>query len=159
MENASKALIIAGAILISILLISVGIIIMNAINDPVQQGAGAAESQAIEMFNSKFITYEGDQKGSSLKTLASSINASNGTNEDHTITLVSATDDIKKMSEINASKTYVIEVMYAEKKMKGEAADVVKTPDNQAVKAKLAGPANAKSEIGYIYGLCITAVK
>ena len=29
MENASKALIIAGAILISILLISVGVIIMN----------------------------------------------------------------------------------------------------------------------------------
>ena len=54
MENASKALIIAGAILISILLISVGIIIMNAINEPVQQGASSAESQAIEMFNANY---------------------------------------------------------------------------------------------------------
>ena len=33
MENASKALIIAGAILISILLISVGVIIMNSTGD------------------------------------------------------------------------------------------------------------------------------
>ena len=54
MENASKALIIAGAILISILLISVGIIIMNAINDPVSKGADAATSQATQIFNSQF---------------------------------------------------------------------------------------------------------
>lgn len=33
MENASKALIIAGAVLISILLISVGILLMNSSND------------------------------------------------------------------------------------------------------------------------------
>ncbi len=33
MENASKALIIAGAILISILLISVGVLIMNSTGD------------------------------------------------------------------------------------------------------------------------------
>ena len=59
MENASKALIIAGAILISILLISVGIIIMNAINDPVKQGADTATSQAVEIFNSKFSGYAG----------------------------------------------------------------------------------------------------
>lgn len=73
MENASKALIIAGAILISILLISVGIIIMNAINDPVQQGAGAAESQAVEMFNSKFTGYAGVQTGNTVKSLITAI--------------------------------------------------------------------------------------
>ena len=59
MENASKALIIAGAILISILLISVGIIIMNAINDPVSKGADAAESQAVQIFNSQFTGFMG----------------------------------------------------------------------------------------------------
>lgn len=75
MENASKALIIAGAILISILLISVGIIIMNAINDPVQQGASAAESQAVEMFNSKFTGYAGVQTGNTVKSLITAINS------------------------------------------------------------------------------------
>lgn len=59
MENASKALIIAGAILISILLISVGIIIMNAINDPVSRGADAAASQAAQIFNSQFSGFIG----------------------------------------------------------------------------------------------------
>ena len=79
MENASKALIIAGAILISILLISVGIIIMNAINDPVSQAGSSAESQAIETFNSKFTAYEGTEvKGSTVKSLISTINSSNG---------------------------------------------------------------------------------
>ena len=70
MENASKALIIAGAILISILLISVGIIVMNAINNPVQQGASAADSQAVEIFNGKFTGYGGaHQKGTTIKAL------------------------------------------------------------------------------------------
>lgn len=69
MENASKALIIAGAILISILLISVGIIVMNAINNPVQQGASSADAQAVEIFNGKFTGYMGRQKGTTVKAL------------------------------------------------------------------------------------------
>lgn len=59
MENASKALIIAGAILISILLISVGIIIMNAINEPVQSATDVTKNMGAETFNSKFTAYEG----------------------------------------------------------------------------------------------------
>jgi len=146
MENASKALIIAGAILISILLISVGIIIMNAINDPVQQGAGAAESQAIEMFNSKFISYEGKQKGSSLKTLASSINASNGSDPNHTITLSkNSSISITKMSEINPNTTYTIEAVYAE------------TDAPTLTGTRITGATTPKSEVGYIYELVITA--
>lgn len=115
MENASKALIIAGAILISILLISVGIIIMNAINDPVQQGAGAAESQAIEMFNAKFVGYDGKQKGSSLKTLVSTVNASNGKDTDHQVALTYSTTDVTKISQLDANKEYEVDVVYATK--------------------------------------------
>lgn len=77
MENASKALIIAGAILISILLISVGIIIMNAINDPVKQGADTASSQAVEIFNSKFTGYAG--QGVDYNTAKQCIVACNST--------------------------------------------------------------------------------
>ena len=80
MENASKALIIAGAILISILLISVGIIIMNAINNPIQQGKNAADSQAIEMFNAKFTNFEGkEQSADMVKALCSAVITSNAT--------------------------------------------------------------------------------
>ena len=84
MENASKALIIAGAILISILLISVGIIVMNAINDPISQAGSSAESQATEIFNSKFTAYMGkDQDYSAVKSLFT------------TITSVNASSDVK----------------------------------------------------------------
>ena len=55
MENASKALIIAGAI-------SVGIIVMNSINKPIDQATSSADSQAVEMFNSKFTGYAGTHK-------------------------------------------------------------------------------------------------
>lgn len=74
MENASKALIIAGAILISILLISVGIIVMNSINKPIDQATGSADSQAIEMFNSKFTGYiGGGQSAQSMKSLINTV--------------------------------------------------------------------------------------
>ena len=87
MENASKALIIAGAILISILLISVGLIIMNSINDSVQEGARSAESQSAEIFNSNFSMYAGEQKGSTVKQLITKIISSNGSDSKHQIYL------------------------------------------------------------------------
>lgn len=55
MENASKALIIAGAILISILLISLGIIMFNSSKGTTDQAAntaGAMESGAQSGVNS-----------------------------------------------------------------------------------------------------------
>lgn len=87
MENASKALIIAGAILISILLISVGIIIMNAINNPVDQAATGADEYAIQQFNAKFVKYDGVQKGSTLSNLTSEVTVSNAQNDGHQIEL------------------------------------------------------------------------
>ena len=61
MENASKALIIAGAILLSILLISLGIMIFTQAQDVVT-GSGMTEAQ-LSSFNQKFVKYEGTKKG------------------------------------------------------------------------------------------------
>ena len=52
MENASKALIIAGAILLAILLISLGIMIFNQAQSVVD-GSGMSEAE-LSTFNSKF---------------------------------------------------------------------------------------------------------
>lgn len=102
MENASKALIIAGAILISILLISVGIIIMNAINEPVQQGAGAAQSQAVEIHNSKFTGYAGS--GVDYNTAKQCIVACNSTlGTDHPV------DCDTSVGSLNRNATYSID--------------------------------------------------
>ena len=46
MENASKALIIAGAILVSILLISVGVIIINSTGKMTDQVGTSADKMA-----------------------------------------------------------------------------------------------------------------
>ena len=86
MENASKALIIAGAILIAILLISVGIMVMNSINKPLDETASEADSQAVQMFNSKFTIYDGTKKtASEVNQLLLAIQASNGVDPKHII--------------------------------------------------------------------------
>ena len=63
MENASKALIIAGAILLAILLISLGIMIFNQAQDTVDN-SGMSQAE-ITAFNNKFLKYEGDNKTAS----------------------------------------------------------------------------------------------
>ena len=75
MENASKALIIAGAILLAILLISLGIMIYNQAQEVVT-GSGMDEA-AKTAFNSKFLKYEGKQKGTMVKALIQEVLANN----------------------------------------------------------------------------------
>ena len=75
MENASKALIIAGAILLAILIISLGILIYN-------QAAGIANGNAmseveITQFNTQFTQYEGKQSGTTVRSLLQKVISSN----------------------------------------------------------------------------------
>ena len=77
MENASKALIIAGAILLSILLISLGIMVFSTAEDTTKN-SGIKQSQ-VTTFNTKFTKYEGDNiKGSEVRSLIQEIISSNG---------------------------------------------------------------------------------
>ena len=86
MENASKALIIAGAILIAILLISVGIMVMNAVNKPIDATSEEAISQAAQIFNTKFTVYEGTNKSmQDIKSLLMAVQASNASDSQHQI--------------------------------------------------------------------------
>lgn len=80
MENASKALIIAGAILLAILLISLGIMIFNQAQDTV--GNSGMSKAEITSFNSQFNKYEGTKKrGSEVKSLINEVRASNASDE------------------------------------------------------------------------------
>lgn len=79
MENASKALIIAGAILLSILIIGLGMFIY-------QKAAGAMEgininSQEVQSYNSPFINYEGTQTGSAVRALCDAVRSHNTANQ------------------------------------------------------------------------------
>ena len=76
MENASKALIIAGAILVSILIISLGIMIYNQAKNTV--GSTNLNKQEIQAFNSQWETYVGQKKtASEVVSLAQAIIANN----------------------------------------------------------------------------------
>lgn len=110
MENATKALVIAGAVLISILLISVGIMVFN-------KSKGSAENiptdkYVIEQFNSQFTSYFGTNvSGSNVRSLLSEIRTSNVTNETHRIQ-VNGSDTIPSNNTIVNSRTYVVDGVY-----------------------------------------------
>ena len=82
MENASKALIIAGAILLSILIIGLGMYIYT-------QAAGVMgdanlDPQKVQSYNSPFLQYEGTQSGTNARALYNLIRSHNNANVDDT---------------------------------------------------------------------------
>ena len=77
MENASKALIIAGAILLSILLISLGILVYNNAKGTISDAN--LDSEAAQTFNTKISQYCGKKKNSNdMNGLVAAISSSNG---------------------------------------------------------------------------------
>lgn len=81
MENASKALIIAGAILISIVLVSVGVIVVNTLNP--NDAVKSMDAQAVQAFNARFESYTGNRKvGSTVKQLITTIMSNNANADD-----------------------------------------------------------------------------
>lgn len=116
MENASKALIIAGAILLAILLISLGILIFNQAQDTINNsGMSQAEKTA---FNQKFTKYEGNQKGSVVRSLVQEVMAANSdeNNKDANIkiTVYHGDTEITSTAEIKNTQTYTIGVFYGD---------------------------------------------
>ena len=61
MENASKALIIAGAILLSILIIAIGMYIYNSSTNSIYSAADQISSQEQQSFNTQWESYEQNQ--------------------------------------------------------------------------------------------------
>ena len=82
MENASKALIIAGAILLSILIITLGILIFQQAQDTINSvDMSDAEKTA---FNNKFLPYEGENvRGSQVNALAQAVLTNNQSAKDN----------------------------------------------------------------------------
>ncbi len=80
MENASKALIIAGAILLAILIIGLGMFIYNQAADTL--GSADLSGQQVDSYNREFIQYEGTRQGSQVRTLINNIKSHNRNAED-----------------------------------------------------------------------------
>ncbi len=102
MENASKALIIAGAILISIILISIGIIVVQSAGEVTDRASTSMDQQAITIFNQQFKDYEGDaQRGTNVKTLIGIVSGNNTSNPNDLVSVTYGT---------NADKTAVADL-------------------------------------------------
>ncbi len=82
MENATKALLIAAAVLVAILIISLGLMIFNNASDVVTNNANLSEYE-IQAFNDKFLNFQGESvSGTRVNSLIRTAFNSNLSEED-----------------------------------------------------------------------------
>ena len=106
MENASKALIIAGAILLAILIIGLGVYIYRQAAGVID--TGTMDQLVVSQFNAQFEPYLGNNvSGSNVKQLIKIINASNRAKEDLTVTYV-VVDPDNDSPTIKSGNTYKV---------------------------------------------------
>lgn len=113
MENATKALMIAGAVLVAILIISVGMMIFSQGSDVINQSSGKINQVEVQAFNNGFDSYEGKQKGSQVKQLISSVISSNatyeGTQDDKVISVkVGTSEAVKDAAGLSSARTGLV---------------------------------------------------
>ena len=77
MENATKGLMIAGAILIAIVLIGIGVFLVSQAQVFMDRGGDQFDQMTIQSFNSQFENYSGKRSGSEVKKLISIVNTNN----------------------------------------------------------------------------------
>ena len=131
MENASKALIIAGAILLSILIISLGIMIFTQASSVVDNNA--MDEVAVTTFNEKFRQYEGNNvRGANVNALLQRViqnNLSNSGDTSKQIKVnVTCSNDTWSGTKPNGN-TYETESKNLGKALTGRSYTVSMTPD------------------------------
>lgn len=135
MENATKGLMIAGAILIAIVLIGIGVALVSGAQGFLEQGTSEMDSMERSAFNSKIEQYEGKRSGANIKTLLTTLNSINtelindGTTERIIgITLTDKSGELLKVaagaedytsssvitarSKVNTGRTYTVSLGY-----------------------------------------------
>lgn len=121
MENASKALLIAGAILVCILIIGIGMVVYQSTQGTIAEGIAQMSSQEKDMFNSQFTQYAGNRvNGSSVKALLQKVRSNNTANADVEGKVVKVDGIVKTgddgtidgttLNNINTARTYNVTV-------------------------------------------------
>ena len=106
MENATKALIIAAAILIAIVLISLGVFVLGQGSTMVKENSDMSAEQ-VTAYNSEWEAYTGKATGSKVKQLINAVNQHNRTTDDASKKIaltggdkIQETDSTKKLYEV-----------------------------------------------------------
>lgn len=125
MENATKALLIAAAVLVAILIISLGLVVYNMAAETVNNSANLS-AQEIQSFNEQFTQYQGDNvRGSNVNALLKTALNNNITKKQESktammvevklgnSTVLNGSDGTEKSlsSRADASKMYKVVVM------------------------------------------------
>ena len=117
MENASKALIIAGAILISILLISLGILIYNQATN-ITNGQQMTEVE-VSSYNSKFTQYEGEKvTGTQVRALINQVNTSNSSEDNINVNRKVTLESSDNIIDLSGTDTFTVSKLSNTKKYK-----------------------------------------
>lgn len=104
MENATKALIMAGAILIAILIISAGIMVFNSTKGVRDQVEDSGEIMSIGSYNDQFTKFCGDKvKGSTVKDLINYVETYRARNSGQGPTVTGITTNIKPFADYKVS--------------------------------------------------------
>ena len=86
MENATKALLIAGSVLIAILLIAMGVKIFNSTSGTTQSAQSTMDATSVAMFNNKWYKYVGTNKSKSTAiSLLNEVLVNNSTNSNRRV--------------------------------------------------------------------------
>ena len=93
MENASKALIIAGAILLSIAIIGVGMFVFQNVSGLITSSSDMSQEQ-IDTYNGDFTVYEGDKRGTIAKQLCKTVRTHNLNAQDPSEKIILQTTEI-----------------------------------------------------------------
>lgn len=119
MENATKALLIAAAVLVAILIISLGLVVYNMAAEAM--GNVNLSEQEIKVHNDKFIQYEGEaERGSQVNALLQTVLTNNldATDEGQKVevvmggqTLVSK-DQTTSPTKVDTGATYTVTAIY-----------------------------------------------
>ncbi len=104
MENASKALIIAGAILLAILIISLGMMVLSNATGLLKNGG--MDKAGVQAFNETFLKYEGNKKGSEIRSLVAEVMSNNNSDEASEETQVSISEMVILDKEAGSTPTY-----------------------------------------------------
>lgn len=113
MDNASKALIMAGAVLIAVILVSLGMLLISSGQTQVEDAINMSDANAVAAFNNQFLQFQGDQRGTAVIQLYNRILASN---EKHIedVTIGGSTASENHVNGITRNHKYDVDFQYAE---------------------------------------------
>lgn len=119
MENATKALLIAAAVLIAILLISLGVGVFSTASE--QMGSADLSEYEIQRFNDKFRNYEGTSvTGAEVNSMIDTVFNHNLAQEDNTtcvaitgaVTLGAVNNAAQSPARVNTGNRYSVVATY-----------------------------------------------